>query len=143
MHVRQMAPHIKHTRVLCCPAVWICMADKYVTCMRKHVVLCIPERLLHLVLGGYEEVLLPEGVDCAVLCINLHLDGVLQAGALQLGHLCCHGGREELRAPLPRDHLEDLVDLLLEIHVQQPIRLIQHQMPQSLQREALWFEIGM
>ncbi len=54
----------------------------------------------HLVLGRDEEVLLAQRVHCAVLCIHLNLDRVVQAGALQLGHLAGHGGREQLRSPL-------------------------------------------
>ena len=93
--------------------------------------------LAHLVLGGNEEVLLSESVHGAVLCIDLHFDRVLQARPLQLLHLCGHGGGEQLRAPIPRNDLQDLVDLLLEVHVEQPVRLVQHQVSERLQREAL------
>ncbi len=79
-----------------------------------------------LVLGGNEEVLLPESVHSAVLCVHLHLDRVLQARPLKLLDFCGHGGGEELRAPFARDDLQDLVDLLLEVHVEQPVRLVQH-----------------
>ena len=48
-----------------------------------------------------------------------------------------HGGAEELGAALARDDFEDLVDLLLEVHVEQPVRLVQHQVPQQLQAEPL------
>ena len=52
-----------------------------------------------------------------------HLDGLDQAGPLQLLHLVGHGGTEELRAPVARDDLEDLIDLLLRVQVEQRIRV--------------------
>ena len=90
-----------------------------------------------LVLGGYEQVLLPQCVHCAILGIHLHFDWVREAGSLQFGNLGRHGGREQLCAPLLGDHFEDLVNLLLEVHVEQAICLIQHQVSQSSQVKPL------
>ena len=36
---------------------------------------------------------------------------------------------------------EDLVNLLFKVHVQQPVRLVQHQMLQQLKTETLQLEI--
>mmetsp|Transcript_4404 Transcript_4404/g.13342 ORF Transcript_4404/g.13342 Transcript_4404/m.13342 type:complete len:249 (-) Transcript_4404:221-967(-) len=88
-------------------------------------------------LGGNEEVLLPEGVHGAVLGTNLHPDWVLEAGPLKLLNLARHGRREELGAPVPRDDLENLVDLLLEVHVEEPVSLVKHEVLQLVQVEAL------
>ena len=90
-----------------------------------------------LVLGGDEEVLLPQSGHGGVLAGHLHLDRVAQAGALQLGHLAGHGGAVQLGAPVPGDGLQDLVNLLLKVQAQDAVRLVQDQVLQLLQREAL------
>jgi hypothetical protein len=97
----------------------------------------VKKREWHLEFGRDEEVLLSEGVDCLVLGIDLHLDGVGEAGSLQLGHLGGHCGRKQLRAPLLGDDLQDLVDLLLEVHVEEPVRLVQNQMLQLAHAKPL------
>ena len=59
----------------------------------------------HLVLCGDEEVLLAKRIHSLILGVDLHLDWVRQACALQLGHLAGHRSRKELRAALLGDHL--------------------------------------
>ena len=86
-------------------------------------------------LGRDEEVVLLERVHGAVLGAHLHLDRVPEARALKLSHLARHGRGEQLRAPVPRDNLEDLVDLLLKVEVEQPVRLVQAEHLQLLQGE--------
>ena len=90
-----------------------------------------------LVLRRHEEIILLQRIHGTVLGAHLHLDRVAQARALKLGHLAGHRGGEELRASLARDHLEDLVNLLLEVEVEQPVRLVEAEHLKLLEAEAL------
>lgn len=89
-------------------------------------------------LGRHERVLLNQRLDSAVLLAYLHLHGIAQRGALQLGHLGGHGRREHKGvAALAWDNGQDLVDFLLKVHVEQAIGLVEHQILERAQAEAL------
>ena len=94
-------------------------------------------RVTVFVLRRDEQVLLLQRVHGAVLRADFHLDRVPQARALELRHLARHRRAEQLRPSVARDHLEDLVDLLLEVEVQQSVRLVQAQHLELLQAEPL------
>jgi hypothetical protein len=46
-----------------------------------------------------------------------------------------HGGREHQRLPLPREQLEDPVDLGQEAHVEHVVRLVEHQVLDAVELE--------
>eukprot|EP00050_Salpingoeca_kvevrii_P022456 m.126703 g.126703 ORF g.126703 m.126703 type:complete len:401 (+) comp9711_c0_seq5:83-1285(+) len=90
-----------------------------------------------LVFFGDKDVLLAEALGGGVLARHLHLNGIAQRGALELGHLVCHGGREEQRTALLGDALEQLVNFLLKVHVQNTIRLVHDEKAQAAKVETL------
>ena len=98
------------------------------------------EQVVHvavLVLRRDEQVVLLQRVHGAVLGAHLHLHGVPQARALQLGDFARHRRGKQLRPAVARHDFEDLVDLLLEVQVEQTVSLVQAQHLELLQPEAL------
>mmetsp|Transcript_9965 Transcript_9965/g.21144 ORF Transcript_9965/g.21144 Transcript_9965/m.21144 type:complete len:347 (-) Transcript_9965:242-1282(-) len=90
-----------------------------------------------LVLRRHEHVLLDELLDRRVLGGDLHLHRVAQARALQLLHLGSHRGGEEVCVPLLGRGLQDDVQLLLEVHVEELVGLVEHEELEPADREPL------
>mmetsp|Transcript_38111 Transcript_38111/g.109002 ORF Transcript_38111/g.109002 Transcript_38111/m.109002 type:complete len:368 (+) Transcript_38111:705-1808(+) len=84
-----------------------------------------------------ENVVLHEAFCSVVLGAHLHLDRPPQGGPLELGHLGRHRGGEEERVPLARDDLQNLVQGLVEVHRQETVRLVHHDVFDGLQVESL------
>lgn len=94
----------------------------------------------HLVFGRDEHVVLEERVHRVVLGMRLHEHRVVQSRALQFGELLRHCGRVEVRAAAGGargDHTQHLLELLLEVHREDSVRLVQHQVLYAGEREAL------
>merc|ERR1719341_772860 len=83
-----------------------------------------------------EEIILQQLVNCLITSRDFNLDWILERGSLKLGHLLGHGGREEHGPPLRRDAPQDLVHLHLEVHVQNSVRFVHHQVLERFQAEA-------
>jgi hypothetical protein len=60
------------------------------------------------------------------LCGDLHLDGILERGALQLCDLVRHGCAEKHRLALLGNDFENSFEFLFKVHAQQSISLVQH-----------------
>mmetsp|Transcript_814 Transcript_814/g.1081 ORF Transcript_814/g.1081 Transcript_814/m.1081 type:complete len:370 (-) Transcript_814:221-1330(-) len=94
-----------------------------------------------LVLGGYEQVVLQQRLGRLELVTDLDLHGIAQTRALQFIHLRRHRRREQQRPPPSgtrvRQHFQNFINLLLEIHTQHPIRLVQNQIPHAPQMKPL------
>lgn len=90
-----------------------------------------------LVLGGHERKRLDERRHRPVLVRHGHLGGLDEAGALELAHLRRHGRGKEERPAVPREDAQHRVNLRLKVHVQQPVRLVEHQEPHGAHGEAL------
>lgn len=89
------------------------------------------------VFSGEEAELLNESFDGLVLGADLYFDGVFETGSLELADLVGHGGREEVGAAVFVDDVENGVDFLLEVHVEQLVGLVEHQILYLLQVETL------
>ena len=93
-----------------------------------------------LVFGGDEHVVLEERVDCMIFGVRLHEHRVVHRGALELRELLRHRRRVEVRAAAGGAHGNDtqnLLELLLEVHRQDAVSLVQHQVLDARQREPL------
>lgn len=88
------------------------------------------------VLGGDEDVKLLQLVDGLVAVGDFHLDGILQRRPLQLLHLLRHRRAEQECSALPGNHFEDLIELHLEVHVEDAVGLVHHEIFDGLQAEA-------
>ena len=84
-----------------------------------------------------EKHLLNERTHSLVLGRYLDLHRILQRCTLELRHFLCHRGGEQIRATLSRKDFHNLVDLLLEVHSQHSVCLIENQEFRVTKREAL------
>mmetsp|Transcript_31642 Transcript_31642/g.94293 ORF Transcript_31642/g.94293 Transcript_31642/m.94293 type:complete len:271 (-) Transcript_31642:241-1053(-) len=90
-----------------------------------------------LLLGPHsEERQLQVGADLGV-GVQPHQLRALEPCLRKLSEALRHRRAEEQRLPLLRRHPDDLVDLFLEAHLEQPVGLIQHQHRQVLQPHTL------
>mmetsp|Transcript_631 Transcript_631/g.1454 ORF Transcript_631/g.1454 Transcript_631/m.1454 type:complete len:350 (+) Transcript_631:144-1193(+) len=90
-----------------------------------------------LVLCGHKHVVLHQRADGGVFRGHLHFYRVYQRRALQLLDLGGHSGGVKVCGALLWRGLQDGGDFLLEIHVQEAVRLVKHQKLDGLEAESL------
>lgn len=105
---------------------------------------CLTSKLVHqvdevcvLVLEGDEQKALYQGGHSAILAADLDAHRTVETRALQLLHLARHCCREQVRIACLRDHLQDFIKDRPEVHVQQPVGFVHHEVFQRAQRKAL------
>mmetsp|Transcript_30466 Transcript_30466/g.76481 ORF Transcript_30466/g.76481 Transcript_30466/m.76481 type:complete len:586 (-) Transcript_30466:154-1911(-) len=77
---------------------------------------------------------------CGARAADVDDYGLHQGGPRKVLDLLGHGGREQQRLALPREMVHDIADVLLEPEVDQPVRLVQAQVPAEAQSKLLLVE---